>query len=755
MMTTVFAVVFSFAQTPVFFEDFNGATALPAGWETYDETGFTPNPGTGITTAEWVTRDDAVAAVSWFDPVGQADSWLVTPQISINSDQLELSWKAQSIDADFPEAYEVYVSTTGNEVADFTGTPIYSNAAESSSLVTRTASLAAFDGEDIYIAFRIVSDDAFILSIDDVTVGEPLPPEPYLQSLVSVTPNVGVYHEAGTGGGNFTSLYPAALDVLVVNFSDRTNFSLDVTISNDGTESLDTAYIGFFIVEVNTNEFIEVIDTVLFSTPLDSGELYTHTFTSDLTADFQSYSAQNGALLAVVFIPESEFNVVEADEDFLLFSPVEPYTTGFSSSFEAVQGQSLSFLNDTYTWKQFNNAGTQSWIFRTFSDVQAYDGTGILLAGPGATNDVIQSPEFSFETGTTYQVSVWARAGFGFTASSAARLVNGTNADVQNLGGISLTAADTLEYTKFAFNFTVPADQDDYMFEFSKTTAGLIVLDLFEVIEVVTPTVNLASLSGLSPGSGVEYCDSTVTLNYTTSGPADLLTINWGDGNTSTVDFPPANGNLSYQYSSLGNFDITAEVENAVGTATSNTLSVEIAATPAAEASFVIASQSNGVVTLINNSTPNCPGTTYIWDFGDNTVQQGNVTSHTYTANGTYTIQLTVNNGQGSVDQFTREVVITGADPNSINDIEFANTFSIFPNPTNNVVNVAFNLSKSQKVEVALQSVDGRVIDIQNFSNNSDVNTSFNVSSLSSGLYFVKITTEEGFATRKFVVSHN
>lgn len=754
MMATIMLVAYSFAQTPVFSEDFDGATALPTGWETYDETGFTPDPGTGITTAEWVTRDDAVAAVSWFAPVGQADSWLVTPQISINSDQLELSWKAQSIDSDFPEAYEVYISTTGNEVSDFTGAPVYSNNAEESDLTTRTVNLAAFDGEDIYIAFRIVSNDAFILSIDDVTVGEPLPPEPFLQSIVSFTPNVGIYHEAGAGGGDFSALYPAALDVVVVNHSDRTNFSADVTISNDGTETLDTVYIGFFIVEVNTNEFIEFVDTVELQTPLDSGDVYTHTFSSDLTADFQTYSASNGALLAGVFIPESEINVVEDDADFLLFSAVEPYTAGFSSSFEATQGQNLSFFNDTYTWKQFNNAGAQSWIFRTFSDVQAFDGSGILLAGPGATDDIIQSPEFSFETGVTYQVSVRARTGFGNTGSSAIRLID-SNGVVENLGGMSLAVGDTVDYTKFTYDFTVPANQEDYMFEFSKTNSSLIILDLFEVIELVPPTVSLSSLSNLSPGNGVEYCDSTVTLNYTTSGPADSLVVDWGDGNTSFIEFPNANGSISHQYTSFGNFDISAEVGNAVGTASSaNNLSVEIAATPAAEADFVIASNAAGVVTIINNSTPNCPGVSYIWDFGDNTVEQGNVTSHTYTENGTYTIQLTVNNGQGSVNQFSREVTITGIQT-SISDIDFNGAMSVYPSPTNSLVNVAFQLKNTQNVDVAIYSVDGKVVDVQNYSNTTDVNTQFNVSSLTSGVYFIKVTTDEGIATQKFVVSHN
>jgi hypothetical protein len=749
------------AQTVLLSEDFEGGTTLPTGWTTFDQSGNTPDPTviSFFPTAAWTitaeTADNQVAAAtSWFSPAGQANAWLVSPQVSVTGANFNLKWKALSFDGDFPEAYQVLVSTTGTAVGDFS--VVYSNAAESDSWTTRFVSLSAYDGEDIYVAFRIVSNDAFILAIDDVEISEA--PD-YLQTITNVTSTAGVKHL--TTGGLFGGLYPANFPVFVVDHSKRESFDINVTIQNDGLLDSDSAYIAYYLVDIVTNQFIEVIDSVEFATPLASGASYTHTFTSNITVDIPGYG-NNSALILGVLILESNYNVEEVEETFIAVSPVAPFEVPYSSSFEVAAGGNLDFNNANFSWKSLDfNADGVTWVFRGFSDVPAHDGSILALSYAAVNNDALQSPELRLENGKTYQMSIYARTGFGQTGTVSARVTNSAGANLATLGNVALVVSDTLVYKKFSFNYAPSATADDYMFQFVKgASSGLVILDLFEVVELVAPTVSLTLVnSSLTPGNGVEYCDSTVTVNYVVSGPPASLTINWGNGQTTVINNPNPSGSATYSYSGLGTFSITASATNSVGTGnTATPISVEIAALPDANANFVVTSTNpnTGVVTFQNNSTPNCPGVTYIWDFGDGNSGQGNQTTHTYTANGPFTITLTMNTGVGGAGAISQFSVQVGPfNVTSINEIDFTRAVSVYPNPSRDMVNVAFELSKMQNVELSIVSIDGKVVATQNMSNALNVNTSFNVSKLNSGVYLMKVKTDDGLATQRFVVSHN
>ena len=74
------------------------------------------------------------------------------------------------------------------------------------------------------------------------------------------------------------------------------------------------------------------------------------------------------------------------------------------------------------------------------------------------------------------------------------------------------------------------------------------------------------------------------------------------------------------------------------------------------------------------------------------------------------------------------------------------NSIVLFPNPAKEYINVQCTMYNVQMVEVI--DVYGKLIQTLNVTDNP---TSINVSNLASGMYFVRVTTEEGVATKSFV----
>jgi len=100
------------------------------------------------------------------------DDWLITPLVGIGSG-FNVSFWAKSYTADYGlERFRVGVSTTGLDPADFT---IISEGdyveAPVDDWTEFSYDLAAYDGQNIYVAIQCVSNDAFILLIDDFYIG--------------------------------------------------------------------------------------------------------------------------------------------------------------------------------------------------------------------------------------------------------------------------------------------------------------------------------------------------------------------------------------------------------------------------------------------------------------------------------------------------------------------------------------------------------------------------------------------------------
>ncbi len=178
-VSAILASTFSFGQT-IFSENFDAALALPSGWAIYNVDGLTPASGVATITSAWTPLANSVTGIgnmmvstSWYTPAGTANDWIVTPSISVPATGYFFQFDAMAPDAAYPDGYKVYVSTTGNTVADFTAPAISTVGAAPVTFTGVSLDLSAYAGQTIYVAIRNNSVDMFKLYVDNVSVRKP------------------------------------------------------------------------------------------------------------------------------------------------------------------------------------------------------------------------------------------------------------------------------------------------------------------------------------------------------------------------------------------------------------------------------------------------------------------------------------------------------------------------------------------------------------------------------------------------------
>jgi len=185
-------------------------------WLNFDVDGIADGSGSATARAdEWFlafgfadvdSANTVLASNSWLQ--GEADgaeNWLISPRIHIQDNLANLYWKSAPFQLPrYMDGYQVLVSTTDNletsfsdtlaVFAEFNGTLTTDNEDTSTYVLTQgimhteleydsadvtrhtgvlqqwQASLAGYQGQNIFIAFRHRSDDDNLLSIDDILV---------------------------------------------------------------------------------------------------------------------------------------------------------------------------------------------------------------------------------------------------------------------------------------------------------------------------------------------------------------------------------------------------------------------------------------------------------------------------------------------------------------------------------------------------------------------------------------------------------
>ena len=109
-----------------------------------------------------------------------------------------------------------------------------------------------------------------------------------------------------------------------------------------------------------------------------------------------------------------------------------------------------------------------------------------------------------------------------------------------------------------------------------------------------------------------------------------------------------------------------------------------------------------------------------------------------YDINACYQVQTICENGQISANSAC-------AQPDAINNVESNLSFEVYPNPAHETVNVSTTMDV-QKVEI--MNYLGQVIFSQNTTNN---NFTLNVANYADGVYFIRLSGNDGIATQKLI----
>lgn len=101
------------------------------------------------------------------------NNYLVSPQLTITSNNHYVSFYACALDEEYPaDHFGLAVSTTGTNVADFTMIQEWTMTAKQGGWHEYSVDLNSYVGQDVYIAIRhFNSQDNFCLVVDDVFVG--------------------------------------------------------------------------------------------------------------------------------------------------------------------------------------------------------------------------------------------------------------------------------------------------------------------------------------------------------------------------------------------------------------------------------------------------------------------------------------------------------------------------------------------------------------------------------------------------------
>ena len=141
-------------------------------------------------------------------------------------------------------------------------------------------------------------------------------------------------------------------------------------------------------------------------------------------------------------------------------------------------------------------------------------------------------------------------------------------------------------------------------------------------------------------------------------------------------------------------------------------------------------------LTITFDASSSVGATDYSWDFGDGNSGTGMNTTHTYTANGTYYVTLTVT-GPCDTATFSDSVTVAGI---NLEENIISSSLSIYPNPTSGMLDVSFDTQGSGDAILSITDLSGRLVEqIDATDLNGHFKDQLDLSKLARGTYLLRV----------------
>ncbi|RKX17569.1 MAG: hypothetical protein DRP35_10715 [Candidatus Zixiibacteriota bacterium] len=413
-------------------EDFNASSNLPTGWSLQSPdggdgwkvlaVGTSPVPGWqgGTCTDHTGATTGNVAFCTWSTGGSSSnDQYLITPQVAItNGDHINF-WLQRSPDA-YADNVDILLSTTGNNVSDFTVTLANLTFAANDGLDAWTEynyDLSTYAGQSVYIAFREhVADnynDGSAVFVDDVAIGQP---EPWDAKLAALT--IDKYVTLG-------------------------NIDITGTIKNNGANTI-TA------VDLKWSDGTNTYTDNLTGLNIASNTTYNFTHTTQLNvATATQYDIDVWVELASD--ADNSNDTVQG-----LTMHTDPAVVPYTVHFDVVAGDFIGWFNedvndDGSIWGIYQQAGLGH--NDDVCPVYQYSSTN-------AADDYMYSNCIDLLASKTYSLDFWYKTAGGTTYPEKMKVMIGSSPasasmtnQIVDLGTITDTA-----WTQSSTTFTVPAD---------------------------------------------------------------------------------------------------------------------------------------------------------------------------------------------------------------------------------------------------------------------------------------------------------
>lgn len=224
--------------------------------------------------------------------------------------------------------------------------------------------------------------------------------------------------------------------------------------------------------------------------------------------------------------------------------------------------------------------------------------------------------------------------------------------------------------------------------------------------------------------------------------------VRWDFGDGNSMDHPSGIPHVMHAYDKAGNYLVQVTATNGCGsTATSSRVHV----VEAPQMSFTVNSQNLKVndTLRLNNTTTGYVNAFWVFNYDLEDILQGTSVERIYNTQGTYYVTLFAENEFGCWDTLTRKIQVGVS---NVKNMEGYEVFRMYPNPANNKLFV--EITGAEKcLSADFLDMNGKVlrsVKLDPMQSKQEISTS----ELASGMYLIRVYTEQSAYTGRLVLIH-